>query len=101
MPLPPQHSADVLQKENDSSHNLFGDDERFRTLTAAQTVAADIPEASVTYEHRAHGEDLAVDPKKVRPVPMAAFVRKYIFQESAFMTAMRQVGVERKKNLKR
>ena len=85
-----------LKKEKDPTSKQFDDDEWIRSLTEAQEVTSDVPEDSVTY----HQQD--IDPKKVRPIQMGQFLRKYVSQRlfalnegeiAALTTSMRQIGV--------
>ena len=51
MPIPPQHTAHVLEeREGPQPRNLFDDDEWIRSLTEAQEISTDIPEENVTYD---------------------------------------------------
>ena len=85
-----------LKTEKDPTTKLFGDDERIRSLTEAQEILADVQDESVAHDQQ------AVDPKKVRPIPMGEFLRKYVSRRllalsegeiAALMTAVRQLGV--------
>ena len=55
----------------------FDHDEWFRPLTEAQEITADVLENSVTYDQQ------AVDPKKVRPIQIGEFLRKYAHDDSS------------------
>ena len=61
-----------LKKEKDPTTKQFDDDEWIRSLAEAQEVTTDIPENSVTHDQQ------DVDPKKVRPIQMGEFWRKYV-----------------------
>ena len=61
-----------LKKEKDLTSKQFNDDEWIRSLTEAQEVTTDVPEDSVTCEQQ------EVDPKRVRPIQMEEFLRKYV-----------------------
>ena len=84
-----------LKKEKDPTSKEFDDDEWIRSLAGAQEVTTDVPEDSVTYGQQ------HVDPKKVRPIQMGEFLRKYVSRrllalseaEIAALTSMRQIGV--------
>ena len=84
-----------LKKEEEPTSKLFDDDEWIRSLTEAQEVTPDITEDRVTYEQQ------EVDPKKVGPIQMGEFLRKYVsrrlsFSEgeiAALTTASRLIGV--------
>ena len=85
-----------LKKEKDPTTKQFDDDEWIRSLTEAQEVTTDIPEESVTSDQQ------DVDPKKVRPIQMGEFLRKYVSRRllalsegeiGALTTSMRQIGV--------
>ena len=84
-----------LKKENDPTTKFFGD-EWIRSLTEAQEINADISEDNATYDQQ------AIDQKKVRPIQMVKFLRKYVSRRllalsegeiAPLMTAMRQLGV--------
>ena len=70
-----------LKKEKDPTSKQFDDDEWIRSLAEAQEATSDIPEDSVTYDQQ------DVDPKKVRPIQMGEFLRKYL---SRRLLALRQ-----------
>ena len=79
-----------LKKEKDPTSKQFDDDEWIRSLAQAQDVTTEIPEDSVTYDQQ------DVDPKKVRPVQMREFLRKYVSRRLlavGLTTSMRQIGV--------
>ena len=68
-----------------------------RSWTEAQEITADIPEDSVMYDQQ------EVDPKKLRPIQMMEFLRKYVSRRllalskgeiATLTTAMRQLGVD-------
>ena len=61
-----------LKQEKDPTLKQFDDDEWIRSLTEAQEATTDVPEDSVTYDQQ------DVDPKKVRPIQMGEFLRKYV-----------------------
>ena len=61
-----------LKKEKNPTSKQFDDDEWIRSLAEVQEVMTDIPEDSVTYDQQ------DVDPKKVRPIQMGEFLRKYV-----------------------
>ena len=61
-----------LKKEKDPTAKQFDDDEWIRSLQEAQEVTTDVPEDSVTCDQQ------DVDPKKVRPIQMGEFLRKYV-----------------------
>ena len=61
-----------LTKEKDPTSKQFGDVEWIRSLAEAQEATTDVPEDSVTYDQQ------DVDPKKVRPIQMGEFLRKYV-----------------------
>ena len=74
----------------------FDDDEWVRSLAEAQEATTDVPEDSVMYDQQ------DVDPKKVRPIQMGEFLRKYVSRRllalsegeiAALTTSMRQIGV--------
>ena len=65
-------------------------------MTEAQEILADVQDESVAHDQQ------AVDPKKVWPIPMREFLRKYVSRRllalsegeiAALMTAVRQLGV--------
>ena len=58
--------------EKGPTSKQFEDDEWIRSLTEAQEITTDVPEDSVMYDQQ------EVDPKKVRPIQMGAFLRKYV-----------------------
>ena len=62
-----------LKIKKDTTSKQFDDDEWIRSLTEAQEVTADIPEDIVTYDQQ------DVDSKKVRPIQMGEFMRKYVW----------------------
>ena len=85
-----------LKMEKDSTSNQFDDDQWIRSLAEAQEATTDVPEDSVTYNQQ------HVDPKKVRPIQMREFLRKYVSRRllalsegeiAALTTSMRQIGV--------
>ena len=85
-----------LNKEWDPTSKQCDVDEWIRSLTEAQEVTADVPEECDLYDQQ------AVNPKKVRPIQMGEFLRKYVSRRflalsegeiAALMTAMRQLGV--------
>ena len=85
-----------LKMEKDPTSKQFDDDEWIRPLTEAQEVTTDVQEDSVTYEKQ------DVDPKRVRPIQMGDFLRKYVSRRPlapsegeivALTTSMRQIGV--------
>ena len=85
-----------LKKEKDPTLKQFHGDEWIRSLTEASEITADVPEDSVLYDQQ------AVDLKKVRPIQMGEFLRKYVSRRllalcegeiAALTTAMRQLGV--------
>ena len=61
-----------FKKEKDPISKQFDDDEWIRSLTEAQEITADVPKDSVMYDQQ------AVDPKKVRPIQVGEFLRKYV-----------------------
>ena len=61
-----------LKEEKDPNSQQFDDDEWIRSLTAAQDIPADVLEDSVMNDQQ------AVDPKKVWPIQMGEFLRKYV-----------------------
>ena len=61
-----------LKKEKDPTSKQFDDDEWIRSLTEAQEVTNDVPEDRV----ECHQQE--VDPKRVRPIQMGEFIRKYV-----------------------
>ena len=62
-----------LKKEKDPTSKQFDDDDEWiRSLTEAQEATTDVPEDSVMYDQQ------DVGPKKVRPIQMGEFLRKYI-----------------------
>ena len=61
-----------MKKEENPTSKHFDDDQRIRSLTEAQEVTAHVPEGSVTYVQQ------EVDPKKVRPIRVEEFLRKYV-----------------------
>ena len=84
------------EKEKDPTSKQFDDDEWIRSLMEAQEVTADVPEDSVMYDQQ------DVDPKKVRPIQMVEFLRKYVSRRllalsegeiAALTTSMPQIGV--------
>ena len=85
-----------LKTEKDSTSKQFDDDEWIRSLTEAEEITVDVPEDTVMYDQQ------EVDPKKVQPIQMGKFLRKYVsrrrlaFSEgeiAALTTSMRQLGV--------
>ena len=84
------------KKEKDPTTKQFDDDEWIRSLTEAQEATTDVPEDSIMCDQR------DVDPKKVRPIQMGEFLRKYVSRRllalsegeiAALTTSMRQIGV--------
>ena len=82
-----------LKKAKDPTSKQFDDDEWIRSLTEGEEITTDVAEDSVTCD---------VDPKKVQPVQMGEFLRKYVSRRllalrkgefAALTTAMRQIGV--------
>ena len=78
-----------LKNEEDPTTKIIDDDESIRSLPEAQDITADIPEDRM-------------DPKKVRPLQMAEFLRKYVSRRllalsegkiAVLTTAMRQLGI--------
>ena len=61
-----------LKREKDPTSKQFDDDEWIRSLTETQEATTDIPEDSVTYDQQ------DFDTKKVRPIQMGEFLRKYV-----------------------
>ena len=61
-----------LKKEKDPTSKQFDDDEWIRSLAEAQEVTTDVPEDRVEFDQQ------EVDPKKVRPIQMGEFLRKYV-----------------------
>ena len=95
MPLPAQYTADVPE-EGEGPDFEADDDEWIRSLAEAQEVTTDTSEDSVTFDQQ------DVDPKKVRPIQMGVFSRKYVSRRllalsegeiAALTTWMRQIGV--------
>ena len=85
-----------LKKEKGPTTKWFDDGEWIRSLTEVQEITADVLEDSVMHDQQ------AVDPRKVRPIRMGEFLRKYVSRRllalsegeiAALMTAMRQLGV--------
>ena len=85
-----------LKKEKDPTSKQFDGGEWIRSLAEAQEDTTDIPEDGVTFDQQ------DVDPKKVRPIQMGEFLRKYVSwrllalsegEISALTTSMRQIGV--------
>ena len=68
-----------LKKQKEPSTEMFDDDEWIRSLTEAEAITADTPQALVTYVAIGDNlQDQSVDPKRVRPIQMGEFVRKYV-----------------------
>ena len=85
-----------VKKEKDPTSKQFDDDEWIHSLAEAPEVTTDTAEDSVTYDQQ------DVDPKKVRPIQMGEFLRKYVSRRllalsegeiAALTTSMRQIGV--------
>ena len=92
-----EYTAGVPEEgEGPPTSKQFDDDEWIRSLAEAQEATTDVPEDSVMYDQQ------DVDPKKVRPIQMGEFFRKYVSRRlwalsegevAALTTSMRQFGV--------
>ena len=86
----------LLNTQEGPNCYFFCDDEWLRSSTEAQEISIDIPEEAVTHDQQ------AVDPKKIRPIQVGEFLRKYVSRRlltlsegeiASLVTAMRQLGV--------
>ena len=86
----------MFLKKKDPTSKQFDDDEWVRSLTEAQEATTNVPEDSVMYGQQ------DVDPKKVRPIQMGEFLRKYVSRRlvafsdgeiAALTSSIRQIGV--------
>ena len=83
-------------KEKDPATKMFDDDVWVRSLTEAQAITVDISEERITRDQR------ELDTRKVRPIQMVEFVRKYVSRRlialsegeiAALTAAMRHLGI--------